>query len=701
MLSTIISITTLFSMLAAGYGVGRPLVRLMMRREEQEPSSVVIWSLVIGWIVIGLALAGLGMIGQLNRAAIGIATVIGVFFGVGEVVRVVSERARENRDVPAIVRQMLRFQDHDDTPGPPRWLLVVFGVLAVVAVTASFFGALAPPTAGDALYYHLELPKRSIAAAGLVYEPYRDQSTFPLLVQMWYLWAMILNGAATLQGAIAAQLVHWMCGVMLGMAAFTLARPILGRQWSMIVASVVYITPGVTNQMTAPLNDVALAMMTTLALAAWWRFTVNREGYGWCLLAGIAAGGALGTKYIAALFAVAVAISSIGTWLHQKDRRVELLKGAALIGGVAILVGGVWYARAYQYRGNPVYPFLANSHLFSDNSLPSGIDRSYLLEKSVTPGTEPAKFLTQKDTKSPSVHLSVKNPERQDPDPRSEKQTGFQTLPQSKSPLGRSPWALLASPWHISIHPDRFGGRSHQLGIVFLAGLPGLLFTRRLRGLGTLLATAGVYFVLWFFLRQNVRFLFPILSLLAVGLVWVWIEMCRMPKLAQALGMAMFLFVFTVYAGVSVRRSWDRVPVALGLQNHRDYLLRANPHYALAQKINQKVGPGGHLLSQDFRNFYLDCAITPEPVFHRFIPYDTTSIPPGQFSRMLRRAGFSHVLLVHNLRDEGDQVDGTLLHRLRAEADIELKVLATIEDPDGGRREYLLGSLLDHNFSCY
>lgn len=697
MLNSTLSILTLLAMLLAGYGVGRPIVRALMRREEQEPSSVAIWSLLVGWIVIGLLIATFGMSGFLYRAVIGVGTIIAAFLGVGEIARAIADRSEEDQGVPSVIHQMLRFQENDarfsQGPIPPRWMLWGFIGLATISVTASFFGALAPPVAGDALCYHLELPKRFITAGSLFYLPYSDNSTYPLLVEVWYLWAMILHGAMSIPGAVAAQLVHWMCGIMLGMAALTLARPILGQRWSVVVASVVLITPGVTNQMTAPLNDVALAMMTTMVLAAWWRFTVGREGLGWCILTGIAAGGALGTKYIAGLFGIAVAITCIWTLFHQKERRVELLKGALLVGGMAVLIGGVWYARAYHYRGNPVYPFLAELHQFSENPKPNELDNLNVSEKNNDAKSQTKNSLHQRSSQKQSVHLMHSSQKKRDVPTKESVAKTFETLPKRKTPLGRSPLALLLAPWHISISPDRFGGRSHQLGILFLAALPGLFFARRLRGLGTLLAIAAIYFLLWFLLRQNVRFLFPILSLVTVGLVWVWIETYRMPKAPRFLIMTLLVFVLVTYTGVSIRRSVDRFSVAIGVENHHDYLSRCEPSYAVAQKVNQKVGPRGHLLSQEVRHFYFCCPVTQEKVFHRFFSYEPSIAKSGSLAQFLRDAGFSHLLLIKNLKEEGEQFDPLLIHLVRAEPEIQLELLETVDDADGGRRQYLLGTL--------
>ena len=696
MLSSILSILTLLTMLTAGYGVGRPILRALMRKEEQEPSSTVIWSLLVGWIVIGLMITTLGMAGILYRAVVGIGTLVAAFLGIGEIGRVISERSEDDQDVPSVIRQMLRFHENDTEfchgLVPPRWLLFGMLTIATIAAIASLFGALAPPTAGDALCYHLELPKRFIEAGRFSFLPYSDNSTYPLLVEVWYLWAMILHGI-TIQGAIAAQLVHWMCGIMLAMAAFTLARPILGQRWSVIVASIVLLTPGVTNQMTAPLNDVALALMTTMAIAAWWRFAVNREGLAWCVLAGIAAGGALGTKYIAALFAIAVSVSWAWTFVHQKERRVVLLKGAMLVGGIAVLVGGVWYVRAYKYRGNPVYPFLAELHQTSENSSPQEGDSPLVNKKNDDQKTTQKNAFHKNISQKQSVHLNHYGPQKRGLATKESGSGKFETLPKRKAPLGRSPLALLSAPWHISINPDRFGGRSHQLGILFLAGLPGLLFARRLRGLGTLLVTAVAYFILWFLLRQNVRFLFPILPLLSVGLVWVWVEMNRMPKISHFFGMAIFAFILIIYTGVSVRRSLDRFSVACGLEGQRDYLSRCEPSYKVAQKVSHIVGSQGQLLSQDVHHFYFNCPVIQEKVFHRFVSYEEIIARQGSLLAALRRSGFSHVLLIENLRKHGEQFDPALLHLIKAEPNIHLELLETVDDQDGGKRQYFLASL--------
>ncbi|MCX7429236.1 MAG: hypothetical protein NTW96_26865, partial [Planctomycetia bacterium] len=176
-----------------------------------------------------------------------------------------------------------------------------------------------------------------------------------------------------------------------------------------------------------------------------------------------------------------------------------------------------------------------------------------------------------------------------------------ETLPESKSPLGRGLPGMAVAAWQVTMHPERFGGRGHQLGMLFLAALPGLFFARRLRGLGTLLSVAAAYGVLWFLLRQNVRFLFPIIPPASVAVVWVWIEIRRFPVPARRVATAIQAAVVVVFALVGLGRSHDRLAVAVGWEDRQSYLSRREPSFAAATVANLILEPVDHILIQDNR----------------------------------------------------------------------------------------------------
>jgi hypothetical protein len=633
MLSPLFSLLSLATIALACYALGRPVIRGLGVGQEDR-LSIAVWSVSVGLVVAGTLLAVLGLVGALYVPLIGALSVIGGCWGIGQLLSDCSLASRE----PTVTA--LPAPDPSPKapwPAPPAWVHRAVLLAAAAACLGALIAALAPPTAGDALCYHLELPRQFLADHALGYLPYSENSTYPLLTEIWYLWGLALDGG------VAAQLVHWGLGVLLGLATVVLATPIVGRPWAWTAGALVVLAPGVNNQMTAPLNDVALAVCTTLALAAWWRAVIGGEGRRWFLLAGLAAGGALGVKYLAGVFALAVAGTALWTFGRDRHRRRLLLEGAAIVTVVAISVGGLWYVRAAWHRGNPVYPFLTE--------------------------------VFENDPQAAEDH---------------------KTLPASKSPLGRSPVGALSAPWQVTMHPARFGGRGHQLGVLWLVAVPGVLWTRRLRGLGTLLAVASVYFVFWYVLRQNVRFLFPLVPLLSVAVAWVWIEIRRFSMLPRLAAATAFAGIVAAYTLVPLARCRGELPVAFGLQSREDYLSRHEPTYLAAQATRASVGQDAHLLTQDYRAFYFPCRVTRENVYRRRTHYERTLDDPADLACTLRQAGFTHLLLAENLADRGIRYDATLWQLVEAAqgagaGDCFLPLAEyQFADADGGVRHYRL-----------
>ena len=634
------SIVSFAAMGLAAYGLGRPIIRGLGVGQEDR-LAVSVWSIATGLIAAGTFLAGLGLIGILYTPLIGVLTASACFWGLGELTGGYIRR-HEERFSPEFCPPHRPDPTNPAPWGPPaRWISCGVLLLAGVGCLGSLIGALAPPTAGDALWYHLEIPKIFLADHAITYLKYNDNSTFPLLVEMWYLWGLAIDGG------VAAQLVHWGLGVLLGLATVLLATPIISRRWAWMAGTVVVLVPGVNNQMTAPLNDVGLTLLTTLAMAAWWRAAVNEEGRRWFVLSGLAAGGAAGTKYLALVFAAAVGATWVWALIRHRSRRRLLLEGAAIVAVVAVSTSGTWYVRAAWHRGNPVYPFLAEV------------------------------FVAKHAPDAPHIIPPV-------------------TLPRHKSPLGRNPAQLLSVPWQVTMHPERFGGRGHRLGVLLLAAAPGLLLCRRLRGLGTLLAVAAVYTVLWFLLRQNVRFLFPVVPLVAVAVVWVWIEMRSFPAPARLICAATFAGILAACAAACVVRSADKLAVAVGVEDRQTYLSRNEPTWQAAEVANQILRRGARILSQDYRTFYFNHPITREIVYRRLTRYDLDVSSPAVLGERLRRDGFTHLLLAENLSSRGIQYDGTLSlladaqRAARGEESLPALTEYRFTDSDGGVRRYRL-----------
>ncbi len=616
MLAQLVSLLTVTTIALASFGLGRPIIRALGIAERDRLATGV-WSIALGLVLAGLLLATLGLLGLLYAPAIGVLTLAACFWAIGELGRS-HIRRYEQEFLPDDQSEQLDEAPSAPWSPPAAWLLRGMLILAGLACLGSLLCALVPPSTAATLDYHLELPKAFLAEHALFNMPHEARSTGPLLAEMWFLWALALDGP------VAATLVHWGLGILLGLATVLLATPIVGRPWAWMAGCVVLLVPGISGQMAAAQNDVAVALMATLALGAWWQVVVGDESRRWLLPAGMAAGGALAVKHTAILFVCAASVASLWILIRQAPRRRALIEGAVVVSLLSLMVAGPWYVRAAYHRGDPVYPFFAQ--------------------------------MRQIDVSTGETATG---------------ETAFAA--QSDRPLGRSLPQLAAAPWHVTMHPERFGGREYQLGALLLAAVPGMILTRRLRGLGILLGMAAAYGTLWYLLRQDLRLLFPVVPLLAVAVAWVWIEMRRFPSGARVLAGTVQAVALVACAVVPLADCRGQLAVAVGLESRYEYLSRVEPTYRGAAMVNELSNPDTHVLSQDSRTFYFDHAVTSEDVYRRSSPDYDHIRSAAALSQRLRRDGFTHLLLAKDVDSptnkrgterRGTERRGTVLNRL-------------------------------------
>ncbi len=632
MLATLLSCGATAAIVLAAFGVGRPCLR-WFAPSTQDRFAVTVWSISLGLVVWSLTLMGMGLLGFLYRPWIGVMTMAACFAGLGELLSALQARKH------GVVVQP------EHTTANPAWSkplpsLLKSGLLFLTAcvVVGSGISALAPPTAGDAMYYHLQLPKVFLAEHHLAFLPLHEKSTFPLAVEMWYLWGLAIEGPVT------AQMLHWVAGLLAAGASVLLARSLLGDRWAWVVGVVVLCVPGISNQMTAPLNDVALVALTTLALVAWREAVHEQDHPRGFLLSGFMLGAAAGTKYLALVFAAAMSVMIVWQLITQPRQRRVLARGATIVVCTAMLVGGTWYLRGAYFHGNPVYPFFAQ-------------------------------------------HIGDAAPE---------------VLGASKTPLSWNPLEVVMSPWNVTMQPERFGGRGHQLGALFLATLPLLVFARRLRGLGTLLIISAAYGVLWYALRQNVRFFLPVIPLISTAVVWFAMETSRMPSVPRWAVRGMLAALLMVGALVPLARARRHAAVVCGMQSRQQYLEQREPTYRTAELTNLLLPADAHILSLDYREFYFQHRVTREENYRFHHDYLAAIEAQGSVDAPLRKAGFTHVLLAENPDSKGIQfeqrlpklVDQQIAREAKA-GKSRLKTLHdyTYRDIDGVRRRYRLIAL--------
>jgi hypothetical protein len=616
-------------------GLGLRIARRFGETPDAWP-DVPALALPLGLGAVSLGMFGLGEFRWMTPAGVAVWLGIVALAGLPEAFR----------HLPGLLRNLRASQ----------WSWCWDGPLAV-ALIGTLLTALAPVTDGDALCYHLQVPKVFLTSGFMGFDPDLHETVYPLLTELLY------AAALAVRGPVACRLVQWLLGVSFAMSVAALARPVLGAR-SRWAATIALLVPAVSNGMGSPLNDVALAAFGNAALVAWMRW--NDRPTGWAAaLAGVLAGLAMGVKYPAIVLTglIAVAMAAVygfqlwglvrrdgwHRWLaHQCRQGLRRTGGRAtcatrkfrqtsLFLGVALLIGGVWYARAYAYTGNPVYPFFR--HVFGG----SGLD---------------------------------------------------EVLDPIKRPLPATPWNLATALVPMTLQPARFDSVSHQFGPLFLLVLPALLWERAPRRVWAIVAIGYVFLTLCLTQRQSMRFVLIAVGPLAVGVAWVvsrWWDRRVLPsKLLAILLVGCLGFEATIAAG----RARHGLNVLLGRELASDYLTRREPTYRVGRWIDCHLPPTARLIGQDHRGFYIPRGYTMELAHRRRTGLGRSGESPEAIVIKLRGEGFTHLLLCPPEPEDAVEFDPTLGRLLapwlsRGESLYSERIV----DPDGVARRYAIYSL--------
>ena len=511
-----------------------------------------------------------------------------------------------------------------------------FDAALAAILLGSLLTALAPPTDGDALCYHLQVPKLFLWSGSIFFEPDLHETVYPLVTELLYAVGLAVRGA------VACRLIQWVLGIGFALNVAALARPYLGARarWASALALGV---PAVSNGMGAPLNDVALACFATAALAAWSRW-VDRPTLGAAALAGVLGGLAMGVKYPALVWVGVLGLAmpasaAIGRWPGD-GRGLAIRKAlghAAVFGAAAIVVGGPWYLRAYLHTGNPVHPF------FRDAFGGAGFD----------------------------VVLSG-----------------------DKRPMTPNPWNLLTSLAPMTLNPGRFDSIAHEFGPAFLLFLPALVLRRPPARLAGLVAIGYAFLVLCMSQRQSMRFVLPCVGPMAVGVAWLASGWERRGGVPDRLLTAALLLMLTFQATVALGRSRHGLRVAFGLESAESFLDRREPTFRVGRWVDAHLPSDARLVGQDHRGFYIPRSYAMEKAHRRRTGLGTRGESPAEVVDHFRRAGFTHLLMCPPVPEDAVEFDpelGRLLEGwLEGRTPIYDKAIA---DADGVVRRYALFEL--------
>jgi len=607
--------------IAAGIG---GLILPRFARPPARPDLYAALAIPLGLGVLSLSVLALGLLGCLDRRhlslLLGFSILVAALPGTKLLVRTGKLAAR------CAIRTIVR----------GSWLDRAFLGLTAVALAGCGMVATIPVTDGDALCYHLQVPKTFLAKQTIFFEPDLHETIYPLVTEL--LDAIALE----FRGPVACRWIELLLGLVFAGNVTLLARPVLRNQawWA---GSIALVVPAITNGMTSALNDVALAAFGTASIAASLR-AIDRPSVGSAALAGCFMGMASGVKYpalvlLGILLIVMIACPGfIKSGERAADLRARLIMALAFA-MASVLVGGVWYLRAYLHTGNPIFPYFRQ--VFGG----AGLD------------------------------------EVMDPSRRS---------------LAVTPWNIVTALAPMTLFPNRFESFSHQLGPVFLLFLPALLLERPPRRVLTLVAIGYAFLTLCLSQRQSMRFVLTAIGPFAVGVAYLARSWMRRQSKPASLILGILIVCLAMESAQAVGRCRGGLKVILGVESVEHYLTVREPTYQLGRWIEGHLPENACLIGQDHRGFYIPRPYSMELAHRRRTGLGRHGETPVQIIRTLRNSGFTHVLLCPPIPENSIEFDPTLGRILESWiAERTPLYRQDLADADGTVRRYSIYEIMD------
>jgi hypothetical protein len=450
--------------------------------------------------------------------------------------------------------------------------------------------AAAPPWDPDGLTYHLEAPREFLAAGRIIPLPMNAPANYPMVLETVYMAGMAFGSDSV------ARIMHvtWFAVLLAG--SFFFARRFFGGRiaWmTVIILLGIPILPYWSTLAYADLGWAGFEFFSLYALCIAW--DLRDKPYA-ILPAGLLAGCAAGSKYLAAGTVVLLAVSLFLAALRQ--RNLPRLRQTGLFLLTAGIIALPWYLKNFINFGNPVFP--------------------------LTLGIFPA---------DPGVKI-------------------WQAFVQNGFGVGRSLLDYLLLPINLYLRHGAFatvGGTIEFPSLFFPLVL--LIPFIRPNGLVRHLGFFTVFrFAFWAMSAQEIRLLVPLFPLMAIlsAVVILWIgkrmrEGLSFRVISRSL-MYGLLSVSMLYQLFDVVETAPWRPV-LGMESKGVWLSGMVNEYRALRYIEDKLPRDARvMLLWDGRGYYCDSRCVPDTLHSQWTLRVDGNPAPKELAAQLKAEGFTHIL---------------------------------------------------------
>lgn len=321
-------------MALATLGLGAPVRLLLLPRRTATATEVLAWDHLLGSGVAGYVLMAAGYLRLLHPALGWSLIAVGSALGAREIRAVLALRVRRR-------------------PRIGRGVTLALWLLTGLALLWQAWGCLTPEFGGDALNYHLGAPRDWIDAGRVTDSPLRFHPAMAVHHLMIYTWCLLVGGD------VLCKLVQTTQFLAAALLIGALGRRLAGRRAGALAACFAVFSIGAAWYRAPVFARSDLTALLFSAGMLWAGVRLVRAPHPrWALVAGVATGLAVATKYSTLPFAVLPGAVALAVGLITRPGRLMMSLGVT--GAVAVLVLSPWLTRGWLVTGDPLYPLLSD-----------------------------------------------------------------------------------------------------------------------------------------------------------------------------------------------------------------------------------------------------------------------------------------------------------------------------------------------------